>query len=207
MLRCPAVILIGPTGSGKTPFGKLCEESGLWGHGCVHFDFGQNLRNIAGQSDHPSYLGEYEMAVIRYSLETGALLEDEHFYIACHILREFIEKNLEGETDMLVLNGLPRHTGQANHIDGLIDVQGVICLECPPAMVRRRVFLNSGGDRSGRVDDSDGEIENKLSIFHDRTAPIVDHYQREGVPIYRITIREYTKPEEILHVLEMNHSV
>ncbi len=207
MLRCPAVILVGPSGSGKTPFGRRCEESGLWGHRCVHFDFGQNLRNIAGQSERPSYLGKYEMTIIRRSLETGALLEDEHFYIAYDILREFIEVKLNGEKGMLVLNGLPRHTGQANRIDELIDVRGVICLECSPLIVRRRVLLNSGGERSGRVDDSMAEIENRLSIFLDRTAPMVDHYQREGVTLYRITITEDTKPDEILHTLEMNHSV
>ena len=45
-----ALLLIGPTGSGKTPLGELLERSGLWGRPCRHFDFGERMRRIALQS-------------------------------------------------------------------------------------------------------------------------------------------------------------
>lgn len=44
--RTPAVLLLGSTGSGKTPLGDLIERRGLRGVRCLHFDFGVNLRKI-----------------------------------------------------------------------------------------------------------------------------------------------------------------
>ena len=41
-----AILLLGPTGSGKTPLGQVLEERGLWGHTSRHFDFGASLREI-----------------------------------------------------------------------------------------------------------------------------------------------------------------
>ena len=48
-----AVLLLGPTGAGKSPLGDWLEARGLWGRPCHHFDFGANLRAIvaAGPSD------------------------------------------------------------------------------------------------------------------------------------------------------------
>jgi hypothetical protein len=43
----PAILLVGPTGSGKTPLGALCEKKGLWQSRVFHFDFGAILRRIA----------------------------------------------------------------------------------------------------------------------------------------------------------------
>ena len=42
-----AVVLLGPTGSGKTPLGEWLEAKGLGGRRCHHFDFGTRLRRVA----------------------------------------------------------------------------------------------------------------------------------------------------------------
>ena len=42
--RHRALLLLGPTASGKTPLGKLIEERGLWDFRWVHFDFGAQMR-------------------------------------------------------------------------------------------------------------------------------------------------------------------
>ena len=47
--RRRAIVLLGPTGSGKTPLGDLIERCGLWGAPCLHFDFGACLRSIVEQ--------------------------------------------------------------------------------------------------------------------------------------------------------------
>ena len=49
-----ALLLVGPTGSGKTPLGNWLEQNGLRGVRAHHFDFGTNLRRVVatGPSGH-----------------------------------------------------------------------------------------------------------------------------------------------------------
>lgn len=200
-----AILLIGPTGSGKTPFGNYCEQQGLHGIKCFHFDFGENLRRIDAM-DHPrSFLDNLERQVIRDSLHTGALLENENFHIAKKVLRNFIEETNLIISNLLIMNGLPRHEGQARGIDDMIDVRQVICLECSAATVRERIALNAGGDRYKRIDDSLSEIERKLEDYTHRTLPMINHYQDRDVPILTLQIDIHTRPEEIYQFLEKNH--
>ncbi len=44
MGKYKAVLLIGATGTGKTPFGQQLETQDLWGKRYHHFDFGEQLR-------------------------------------------------------------------------------------------------------------------------------------------------------------------
>jgi len=103
-----ALLLIGPTGSGKTPLGNRLEAQGL----ARHFDFGAQLRAGTG-------LNAAEKEFVREVLATGALLENETFYIAEKILRAFMAGH---EDELLVLNGLPRHVGQAVALELLVNV-------------------------------------------------------------------------------------
>lgn len=207
MLRYHAVLLIGPSGSGKTPFGDLCQRNGLWGFKCFHFDFGQNLRRITLENPFPAYLTIHEVAVIRNSLDTGSLLENEHFHIARIVLEDFINTQKVMLNDRLILNGLPRHIGQARNMDDLVVIERIVYLECCAEIIRKRIFYNTGGDRDGRVDDSLVQLENRLAIFHDRTAPVIDHYQRKGVKVHRIAVSEKTLPEEIMDALGVYYPI
>ena len=49
-----AVLLVGPTGCGKSPLGQLLERLGLKGMRCLHFDFGKRLRKI--NAERPGWL-------------------------------------------------------------------------------------------------------------------------------------------------------
>jgi len=191
-----AILLLGPTGSGKTPFGNLCEQRGLWGGRCLHFDFGANLRKIGAHCSAP-FLTPQDIEVILDSLRTGSLLKDEHFHIARSILIHFAAKNGMGPDSLLILNGLPRHAGQARAMDGLVDVRMVVHLSCSPGVAHKRIRLNSGGDRSGRTDDSLEEIERKLNLFNERTLPLLEFYRSRGARIERFEIAADTSPEEI----------
>ncbi len=201
------ILLIGPTGSGKTPFGNLCEEKGLWERKCVHFDFGENLRAIAVNNSPHSFLSANDMQIIHHSLQTGALLENEHFHIALKILASFTKYYGVSLNDLLILNGLPRHIGQATDIDAIVDIAMVIHLECPAETVQQRIILNSGGDRNGRVDDSLEEIKTKLAHFHDRTVPLLSHYHSKAVQIERVPITIEIQPKEIHRKLEENYHI
>jgi len=199
--RIEAVLLLGPTASGKTPLGELLADRGLWGRRCLHFDFGSNLRDAAAGSQHKA-LPEKDIEVIRWSLQTGALLEDEHFPIAGRILSSFLTSSGAGADDLIVLNGLPRHAGQAERIEDVLHVAAVVYLQCTAEVVRERIRTNAGGDRSERVDDTPDDVPRKLDIFAQRTAPLLEHYRSRGADVICIDVQTDTTPEDIREVLD-----
>lgn len=200
--RRRALLLLGPTGSGKTPLGRRLEKDGWRGRRCVHFDFGENLRAAARGGAAAGSLSPGELAVIRASLRAGTLLEDEHFPIALKILDRFAARRRVGRGDLLVLNGLPRHAGQAAGLDGRLTVEAVVVLEAGVGVIRDRIRRDAGGDRAGRADDSAAGVARKMKIFRTRTLPLVAHYFDAGVPVVRIKVGVETRPEDLLPRIE-----
>lgn len=204
-----AILLLGPTGAGKSPLGELLESRGLRGRRCFHFDFGANLRAIGASfegaaADEGRGVGfsPGERAVIMDSLATGALLEDENFPIAEKILDRFAGEKSVGPDDLLVMNGLPRHAGQARDLERSVEIKTVIHLAGTAAVIKERIQLDTGGDRAGRSDDSLEAVEKKLEIFDERTLPLLEFYADRGVPILNIPVGAGTTAEEILADLE-----
>jgi adenylate kinase family enzyme len=188
MPRPNALLLVGPTGSGKTPFGDEIERRGLGERACHHFDFGATLRRVVTCPETAPCLGADDIAFLRSLLKSGALLEDHHFHIAEKILGSFISRRVSGPDDLLVLNGLPRHVGQAEDMDRLVNVEAVVELVCPPGVVLERIRTNAGGDRAERVDDDLAAVRHKLAIYAERTVPLVEHYHARGARILSIPI-------------------
>jgi adenylate kinase len=197
-----AVLLLGPTGSGKTPLGRLCEREELWGKRCAQFDFGEQLRRTGAGEANAVSLSKPDLGVVRESLRTGALLENESFHIARAILDGFVRNRALGPDDLLLLNGLPRHLGQACDLERSARVVAVVCLECEPWVVRRRIAGDTGGDRRGRADDSPEEIERKLEIFRARSLPLVEHYRKRAARIIRFDIGVDTSAEQVHRQIE-----
>lgn len=196
-----AILLVGPTASGKTPLGEMCERKGLWGRSCLHFDFGEQLRRIANGDPASLFLSRRDMAVILRSLETGKLLEKDEFHIAGKILTSFVKWKGAGKYALLVMNGLPRHLSQAEDVDSMVKMEMVVYLDCSAEVVKQRILLNSGGDRTARGDDSPSEVEMKLKLFRERTFPILDYYSSKGVHVEKIPVRTESTPEMIYHSL------
>ncbi|NIA21206.1 MAG: AAA family ATPase [Anaerolineaceae bacterium] len=197
-----AILLVGPTGSGKTPLGECLERKGLGGARCLHFDFGVHLRRAA-ESDKPhGRLTANDLAVTRAVLESGALLEDHQFHIARKILRDFLDRRHIGGNDQVVLNGLPRHVGQARDIESIVTVELVVELVCRPEVVLKRIRTNAGADRTGRSDDDIESITRRLATFRQRTALLVEHYRRGGMVIQTIKVGPSTTADEMWYDLE-----
>ena len=194
--RHEAILLLGPTGSGKTPLGNFLEEAGLpGGVSCRHFDFGSQLRRLAAAPTPPPGLSLNDIGYVSDILNSGALLPDSRFYIAGGLLRDFM--NATREKDIIILNGLPRHIGQARAVDRIIGVTKVIRLHCEAETVYNRIRLNSGGDRTGRNDDSQAMIAAKLATYGEKTAPLLDYYAANGCHIISIEIGVKTTPQDI----------
>jgi adenylate kinase family enzyme len=194
-----AMLVMGPTGAGKTPLGDLCEKTGINGTPCVHFDFGENLRQAASRAFPDILLSFREVAFIKTVLHSGALLENETFFIAEKIFKAFIAEKKPGKEDCILLNGLPRHLDQAKDTYAMVDIQTVILLECTPEVVFERIRLNSGGDRTHREDDRLDKIKDKLDIYRKRTLPLLDYFSSRRIPVKTIHVRPQTLAGDILN--------
>jgi adenylate kinase family enzyme len=197
-----AVLLLGPTGSGKTPLGQLLEARGLHGRRCRHFDFGENLREIVARDAPDGSFTVDDVALLRRMVREGLLLEDEHFPLAARILRRFLAARRSDSKSWIILNGLPRHLGQAHGLEGVVDVRAVVCLACSAQVVSERIRGNAGGDRSLRDDDAPESVRRKLAIFTERTTPLLRHYQSRRASLQTIEVGPRTTAEEMWRAME-----
>ncbi|MFP4056288.1 MAG: nucleoside monophosphate kinase [Candidatus Brocadiia bacterium] len=186
---------MGPTGAGKSPQGARLERRG----GFRHFDFGAELRAAgAGRRGLP----EADVAFVRRLLAAQALLPDERFDLAQRLLDAFIERaRFDPRREVLVLNGLPRHVGQARAIAPRVRVDCVVALECEPQAARARVARRRqghGSDHPGRPDDHRRAVERKLAVYEQETAPLLAHYRRQpGVRVIRLAVTADTADGEL----------
>ena len=204
-----AILLIGPTGSGKTPLGEALEARGLWDRACRHFDFGRQLRHVAAGAEVARNLSPEDVRFVRSVLQEGALLEDSDFHIAERLLEGFLAESepavapcSDSRLPRIVLNGLPRHIGQARRIDQRLAVRTVVRLDCPAEVVLKRIASNAGGDRSGRTDDDVAAVRARIDLFERRTAPLVEHYRNRGAAVLTVAIAWATTAEDARRELD-----
>jgi len=97
----------------------------------------------------------------------------------------------------VVLNGLPRHTGQAKAMDNFVRVQAVLHLDCTSDVIFARIRSNVGGDRAGRLDDDLQAVQHKLELYNQRTLPLVEYYRGKGVVVQRLEVTSTMTPEQM----------
>jgi len=182
----PSLLLVGPTGSGKTPLGDELERRGFLGRRCVHFDFGANLRRLAAALE-PGFTA-LELQSVRDSLATGALFEARDLPMIVNILRSFAARKRLTSDSLFILNGLPRYKKQAESLADVVAVERVVYLEAGAAVIRERIRLDPGGDRSERIDDTLEAVERRLAVFRERTLPLVSYYRERRALIVEIPV-------------------
>ena len=152
-------------------------------------------------SDAAAFTAE-EIRFLRRVLEEGTLLEDEQFPLAARILDAFVARRKVQPADRLILNGLPRHLAQAKALERKLAVTGVIHLDCDAPTVAERLQRNADGDRAQRTDDTDALVTRKLAIFRERTQLLLDHYQRQAVPVLGLAVNVESQPPELAREIE-----
>lgn len=191
-----SILLLGPTGVGKSPLGDAIADQGLFERKCYHLDFGAELRTAVSGGERSAVYSSTELDFIHSVLERGLLLENEHFPLAEKIISLFLDRVHFSQRNVLVLNGIPRHVGQAQDIATIADIHALIVLDCSAETVFCRIRDNVGGDRIARVDDNKELIEKKLMIFRERTTPLIEYYSRTGSLVYRLGISGITTTDQ-----------
>src|SRR5207249_4729350 len=85
------------------------------------------------------------------------------------------------QTEILVLDGVPRTTKQAELLDDTLDVLKIIYLVCSDMnkMVER---LRRRALKENRFDDAnDTVIRKRLEVYERDTRPVLDHYPADKV--------------------------
>ncbi|HRU05003.1 MAG TPA: nucleoside monophosphate kinase [Candidatus Brocadiia bacterium] len=193
-----ALLLIGPTGAGKSPQGMLLEKAGAG----LHFDFGHELRqSVADPAAAPFPPRDAEF--VRSLIQSCALLPHDRFDIALAVLRAFMKRRaFDPAAQRLILNGLPRHEAQARDLAPHVHVDKVAVLEAAASVLAQRVERRRAGltlDHAGRDDDHAAAIAAKLRVYEAQTRPLIAFYASQpGVEILRLTV-DGTTTDATLH--------
>ena len=161
------LVLLGAPGSGKgTQAARLREHLQV-----PHISTGELLR-AAVKAATP--LGLQAKAV----MEAGGLVSDE-------IVLGMLEERLTaGDTgNGFILDGYPRNLVQANALDALLarlqqPVDLAVQLDVDTELLIAR--LAGRAQAEGRADDSPDAVRNRLKVYTEATAPVVDFYRQTG---------------------------
>jgi adenylate kinase len=158
------LVLLGAPGSGKgTQATRLKEALQV-----PHISTGDLLR--AAVAAHTP-LGQQAKAV----MERGELVSDQ-------IVLGMLEERL-GQDDVgngFILDGYPRNLSQANALDALLSRIGqpvdlAVQLDVGTELLIQR--LAGRAEQEGRADDNPESVRNRLRVYTDQTAPVIDYYR------------------------------
>jgi adenylate kinase len=88
-----------------------------------------------------------------------------------------------------VLDGFPRNLAQASALDAMLaeierPLDAVLYFDLSDEIAKERMLNRAAEER--RVDDAPDVIARRLAIYHEQTAPVVEHYRATGllVPLH-----------------------
>ena len=187
------LVFLGSPGSGKgTQAKKLVEKYGL-----AHIATGDILRRAIKDG---TGLG---LSAKKF-VDDGELVPDE-------IILGIIKEELTGKSEGFIFDGFPRTLAQAEGLDGILSELGLnidyvislkvadeaiidrlvsrrLCKSCgfefnlktrPPKV--EGVCDRCGGELFQRTDDTVEVINNRLSVYREKTEPIEDYYRKKGI--------------------------
>lgn len=159
------LIIFGPPGAGKgTHSAKLVEKYEL-----AHISTGDIFRSeISNQT-------ELGMKAKSY-MDKGALVPDE---VVLGMLFSVMERM--GNKKGFVFDGFPRTLVQAQKFDEMLGTRNmpvsvVISLEVGDEELVRRLVKR--GLESGRSDDTEEVIRQRLEVYNQQTKPLLDYYSK-----------------------------
>lgn len=190
-MRYKAILLFGAPGSGKGTQGKILGTI----PGFYHNATGDIFRSLDLQSEMGRVFWEYA--------GRGQLVPDE---LTIKLWKQYIKgvemiNQFHPETEILVLDGIPRSLKQAQLLDETIDVKKVIYLRCKDLskMVER---LRRRALKENRFDDANDEvIHRRLVAYETQTRPLLDFYPRAKIHEVDATMSQIRVLRDILEEL------
>jgi len=160
------LLFLGPPGAGKgTQAQQLAADRQL-----LHLSTGDLLRaEVAAGTD----LGKEAEAV----MARGELVSDG---LVLAIVRGRLEARAAAGGGGWLLDGFPRNLAQAEALGLLLDelqqqIELVVLMELDDAVLIQRLLSR------GRADDNESVIRHRLEVYREQTAPLIRHYQEQGL--------------------------
>ena len=132
----------------------------------VHLSTGDLLRDEVSSG---SALGIKAAEIMK----KGELVSDE-------LVLSIVEGRLANINDGWLLDGFPRNVNQANSLKKLLEkinqpLEAVISIKVADDYLVKRLL------ERGREDDNEEVIKNRLTIYREKTAPLIDLYTSQGI--------------------------
>jgi adenylate kinase len=190
-MRYKTILLFGAPGSGKGTQGKILGAI----PGFFHTACGEIFRSLDLASEMGRIAWEYS--------SRGELVPDE---FTVKLWKQYIKgmemvNQFHPETELLVLDGIPRNVQQAQLLEDTLDVQKVIHLRCADMkkMVER---LRRRALKENRLDDANDEvIKKRLGVYEKETRPVLDFYPPEKIVKVDATMSQIRVLSDIIKIL------
>ena len=159
------IVIFGPPGSGKgTQSVKIKEKYRL-----VHLSTGDILRD-AMEKKTPMGVKAQEY------MKKGELVPDED---VIGMLMGVLDENMD--SNGFIFDGFPRTENQAVFLKNNLEkrdtkIHALLTLDVDRDELIKR--LVDRGKQSGRLDDKLSVIENRINVYHDQTAPVIEFYKK-----------------------------
>ena len=156
------LVLLGPPGAGKgTQAEKLAEKLQI-----PHLSTGELFRHNISTG---TKLG---LEAKRY-LDAGDLVPSE-------LTNELVDDRLNDPdtNEGFILDGYPRSVGQAKALHDMLERRGTQLDAVLEFRVSEDVLFERLKAR-GRADDTDEVIHNRMNVYRDETAPLIEYYRSE----------------------------
>lgn len=162
------IVIMGAPGSGKgTQAALIVKELGI-----AHVSTGDLLRAAVAAG---SELGKKAKEV----MDRGELVSDE---IVLGLLEERLSSG--GIGNGFILDGYPRNIAQAEALNNLLDrigqpIDEALQIDVDEESVVTRIAKRAALE--GRSDDTEETVRNRLKVYAEQTAPVVEFYANKGI--------------------------